>query len=262
MLEHEIDEGLIGSLTYFIASHTAGPSDDGFDLPEVTMIEIRDLQFRYGEGVFELQIPSLRVGEGRKAAVIGPSGCGKTTLLHLLAGILAPSAGEIRVGELRVDRLGEAARRDFRIANVGFVFQDFELLDYLDVQDNILHPYRINRSLLLSKEVRERAVRLAEETGIGDKLHREIGHLSQGERQRVAVCRALIAQPKLLFADEATGNLDPENKERVMQILASYVEREGASLIAVTHDHELLHGFDQVIDFQTLVAGANEAGAS
>ncbi len=220
------------------------------------MIEIRDLMFRYGDGGFGIQIPELSVEEGAKAAIIGPSGSGKTTFLHLLAGILVPSQGEIRVGQLRVDCLGEAARRDFRIANIGFVFQDFELLEYLDVQDNILHPYRINRSLRLVKEVRERAIHLAEEMGIGDKLRRKVGLLSQGERQRVAVCRALIAKPRLLFADEATGNLDPQNKERVMQILGAYVERERASLIAVTHDHDLLPGFDQVIDFRDLVGGA------
>lgn len=214
------------------------------------MIEIRNLKFEYAAGGFRLAVPELSISEGSKVAIIGPSGCGKTTLLHLLAGILLPAGGEICIDEVPVSQLGEGARRNFRIANVGFVFQDFELLDYLDVRDNILHPYRINRSLRLTPEVVERAEALARKTGIDDKLHRPIGQLSQGERQRVAVCRALVTQPRLIFADEATGNLDPANKERVLQILLDYVEEQRACLVAVTHDHELLRLFDRTLDFR------------
>ncbi len=218
------------------------------------MIEISDLRFEYGEGEFQLAVPQLAIAEGSKVAIIGPSGCGKTTLLHLLAGILVPAGGSIQIDTIPVGQLKESDRRNFRVANVGFVFQDFELLDYLDVRDNILHPYRINRSLRLTPEVTERAESLAEKTGICDKLDRPIGQLSQGERQRVAVCRALITQPKLIFADEATGNLDPHNKERVIQILLDYVAEERACLVAVTHDHELLHLFDQTLDFSDFAA--------
>jgi putative ABC transport system ATP-binding protein len=149
-----------------------------------------------------------------------------------------------------VGDLDDAARRDFRIRQIGLVFQEFELLEYLNVLDNILLPYRINRSLELSKEVRGRAAELAEEVGIGNYLGRYVDHLSQGERQRVSVCRALLARPPLILADEPTGNLDPTNKGRVLDILFGYVDRNDATLVTVTHDHDLLPRFERVIDFK------------
>jgi ABC-type lipoprotein export system ATPase subunit len=131
------------------------------------------------------------------------------------------------------------------------VFQDFELLDYLNIMDNILHPYRITSALRLDKGVRQRAATLAEEMGIGDKLKRRPDNLSHGEKQRAAICRALLPQPTLILADEATGNLDPENKTRILDLLFRSVEKHDATLLAVTHDHELLKQFDRTIDFQS-----------
>jgi len=119
--------------------------------------------------------------------VIGPSGSGKTTLLNLVSGIMTPDKGEVRVADTEVSALRDACRRDFRIRNIGFVFQDFELLDYLNVLDNILHPYRITGALHLDAAVRERAAVLADRMGIGDKLKRRANDLFRGERQRVAV---------------------------------------------------------------------------
>jgi putative ABC transport system ATP-binding protein len=117
------------------------------------------------------------------------------------------------------------------------------------VLDNILHPYRLNRAMRLDAAARERARALAAETGIADKLGRYPGELSQGERQRAAICRALLTQPKLILADEPTGNLDPASKGAVMRLLFAQAEALGATLITVTHDHALLEGFDRVIDF-------------
>lgn len=213
------------------------------------MIDIQGLAFRYSSGGFALDIPGFRVEPGEKLAVIGPSGSGKTTLLNLIAGIVTPEQGKVTVGDTRVSALNDAARRKFRIRNLGFVFQDFELLDYLNVLDNILHPYRITRALRLDAGVRERAAVLAERMGIGDKLKRRANDLSQGEKQRVAICRALLPGPRLLLADEATGNLDPDNKGRILELLFDSVEEHGATLLAVTHDHELLRRFDRVVNF-------------
>ncbi len=140
-------------------------------------------------------------------------------------------------------------RRDFRIRNIGLVFQDFALIDYLDVLDNILHPYRITGALRLTRQVRERAADLAAAMGVGDKLHRSVARLSQGEQQRVAICRALLPSPALVLADEATGNLDPRNKGRILDLLFASVVEHGATLLAVTHDHDLLPRFDRVVDF-------------
>jgi len=220
------------------------------------MIGVTDLHFRYPEGDFDLRIPRLAVGHGERVAVVGPSGSGKTTLLHLIAGIATPDAGCVWSCGMEVTALDDAARRDFRIRNVGLVFQEFELLDYLSVLDNVLLPYRINPSLVLDADVRARARALAARVGIGDLLQRLATRLSQGERQRVAVCRALIAEPSLILADEPTGNLDPANKDRVLDILEDYAKETGATLLTVTHDHDLLPRFGRIIDFKTFQAEA------
>jgi putative ABC transport system ATP-binding protein len=214
------------------------------------MIRIHSLDFQHQHGEFRLHVPELTVAQSEKVAVIGPSGSGKTTLLNLIAGIFHPDAGEICIGDVPVHQLTDAERRDFRITNIGFVFQDFELLDYLSVLDNIVHPYRITGALVLDQTVRARAKTLAENMGIGDKLGRFPDELSQGEKQRAAICRALLPQPTLILADEATGNLDPDNKKVILDLLFDSVNNNDATLLAVTHDHELLPRFDRVVDFQ------------
>jgi len=216
------------------------------------MIEISDLAFRYADSDFRLSIDRLAVGKGHCAALIGPSGCGKTTLLHLVAAIIPSQSGEIRVNGHEVEKLNDAERRLFRVRDIGFVFQDFALLDYLNLLDNILHPYRINSGLRLSDEAKQRAQDLAESMGIADKLRRFVGHTSQGELQRAAVCRALVAEPAVILADEPTGNLDPPNKLEVIEILCGYARERQATLLVATHDLEILDAFDLVVDLRKL----------
>jgi putative ABC transport system ATP-binding protein len=216
------------------------------------MIALEDLEFRYPQSPFALRIPRGSFAAGEHTALIGPSGCGKTTLLNLLAGVLLPGRGSVTVSGEIVSALSDAARRDFRIRRLGLVFQNFELLDYLSVRDNILLPLRIGRGLKVTGEMRERAGVLAQRVGIADKLERYPGQLSQGERQRVAVSRALLLEPSLILADEPTGNLDPANKFLVLDLLVDYVREHGATLLAVTHDRELLDRFDRVLDFADL----------
>jgi putative ABC transport system ATP-binding protein len=222
------------------------------------MISIQDLKFHYRAGEFRLRIPEFSVAKSEKVAVIGPSGSGKTTLLNLIAGIITPINGSISVEKVKVSELTDAERRDFRITSIGFVFQDFELLDYLNVMDNILHPYRITDALLLDKDVRARAETLAEEMSIDDKLKRNSNDLSQGEKQRAAICRALLPQPKLILSDEATGNLDPDNKTIILDLLFRAVDEHDATLLAVTHDYELLKRFDRIIDFKNFAGGKTD----
>ena len=219
------------------------------------MIRLNNLHFHYANSEFRLTIPEFAVSSGEKIAVVGPSGSGKTTLLNLLAGILTPAQGKIQVGEVTVSGLGDAGRRDFRISNIGFVFQDFELLDYLSILDNILHPYRITGALKFSGVVRQRAFHLAEQMGIAGHLKKHPGELSQGEKQRAAICRALLPNPRLILADEATGNLDPTNKNRILDLLFESAAAHDATLVAVTHDHELLPRFDRVVDFNDFQTG-------
>lgn len=212
------------------------------------MIALRGVHFSYGRGAFSLCVPELDVVRGACAAVIGPSGCGKTTLLNLIAGVSRPDAGTVAVGGEMVSAMADAARRRFRITRVGFVFQDFALVDYLNAEENILLPYLVNRALTLDDKTRGRLTTLAGELNIGDLLRRPVGKLSQGERQRVALCRALLPAPPLLLADEPTGNVDPRMKKVLVGRLLSEARARGATLLMVTHDHDLLTDFDQLID--------------
>ncbi len=219
------------------------------------LIRIGDLEFTYDRGGFRLLIPALRIRAHEQVAIIGPSGSGKTTLLNLIAGIAIPESGTVCVGEHEVSGLHDAARRDFRIRHVGFVFQDFELVDFLSILDNILHPFRISSALQLSEDVANRAEHLARSMGIEEKLGRKPGQLSQGEKQRAALCRALLPDPQIVLADEPTGNLDPDATRQVVDYLTVHSRESGATLVMVTHDHSLLGHFDRVIDFAEFSSG-------
>jgi putative ABC transport system ATP-binding protein len=219
------------------------------------VIEVRDLAFAYGDGDFELRLPELQIVAGETAAFVGPSGCGKTTLVHLIAGILRPARGRIGVLGRDLGELGEAERRRLRIQRIGFVFQQFELLDYLDVRDNILLANMINRALPPARRMRAAAERLASSLGLGERLRHRPDQLAQGERQRVAICRALLNEPDILIADEPTGNLDPDTKVQIMDVIWRQVRERGCTFLMVTHDHALLEPFDRTLDFRKL-AGA------
>ena len=216
------------------------------------MIELRKLQFHYPQSSFSLQLDHTRVESGERVALIGPSGCGKTTLLNLLAGVLLPDSGSVDLAGESMTALSDAQRRDFRIRRLGLVFQNFELLEYLNVRDNILLSLRIGRGLSVTADMQQRVEILAERLGIADKLDRHPGQLSQGERQRVAVARALLLEPPIILADEPTGNLDPANKFVVLDLLLDYAREHGATLLAVTHDHDLLDRFERVMDFKDI----------
>lgn len=213
------------------------------------MIELSDIYFQYPQSDFKLQIDKLNFTRGSKTAIIGPSGFGKTTMLNLLAGILLPDSGNIKVEEILVNKLSERERRNFRIQNIGFVFQDFRLIPYLNILDNILLPYRINSILTIKEETVKSARQLAGDLGLEDKLRKHPAKLSHGERQRVAICRALMNNPPVILADEPTGNLDPENKRKIMEILFDYVQEYASTLVTVTHDHQMLKGFTNTVDF-------------
>ncbi|MDG1872910.1 MAG: ABC transporter ATP-binding protein [Mariniblastus sp.] len=214
------------------------------------MIEIEQLRFRYPRSDFLLKIPELTINPCEKVAIVGPSGSGKTTLLNLIAGIEVPSSGKIVVDSHELSQMPDARRRDFRIAKIGMVFQQFELVEYLDVRGNVLLPFAINQSLKLTPAIRLKANEIAEQLGLGAKLKRRSHELSQGEQQRVAICRALITNPKLILADEPTGNLDPANKHLILKMMFQQAAERQQTLVVVTHDMGILEGFDRVIDFE------------
>ncbi len=216
------------------------------------MISCEQVQFSYPAEAFQLCFEEFAVADGETVALIGPSGCGKTTLLNLISGILVPRAGQITVGGANVSALSVAARQRFRIETIGLVPQNFELLDYLTIRENILVPFRISSSLHLTGEIAARCEDLADRAGIASHLGRFPNQLSQGERQRAALCRGLVTSPRLILADEPTGNLDPENQDKIVSLLLGEAARIGSSVLMITHDPVLLHRFDRVVDILTL----------
>lgn len=231
------------------------------------MIEFRDVSFRYQGGAsstssaagfsgFAMHIQTLAVDRGERIALVGPSGSGKTTLLSLVAGILRPESGTVRVDGQELSRLGDAATRQFRIERVGQVFQSFELLDYLSIIENVMLPWYIGRGSqkegTKKAESRRRAHELLDEVGLASRANARPGQLSQGEQQRVAVCRAMLNHPPLLLADEPTGNLDQDNKQMVVDLLLQQARHQDSTLLMVTHDQSLLGRFDTVLDIRTV----------
>jgi putative ABC transport system ATP-binding protein len=213
------------------------------------MIELSNISFAYSRGDYQLEIESLQIAASETVAITGLSGVGKTTLLHLIAGILTPHTGTVVANGEPLSQISDSARRRFRLKQIGMIFQEFELIEYLSVRDNIQLPYRLSGNLTLGSSVRSRAQMLAHDSGIGDKLDRNVAQLSQGERQRVAICRAVLPNPKLILADEPTGNLDPANTERVLDLIFHNVVQSGASFVCITHERHYLDRFHRVLDF-------------
>lgn len=217
------------------------------------MLALRELQFAYPDRGFALSVPNLELQAGEAIALVGPSGSGKTTLLNLIAGILTPDQGSITLNDKVISALNPSQRRQHRLQHMGMIFQSFELLDYLDVRDNILLQGRLCQSQKIDQALEARARNIATELGLEDKWRRNIKALSQGERQRVAACRALLLNPSLVLADEPTGNLDPDNKLTVLNKLIADCKAEQRILLTVTHDHSLLPSFDRVLDIASLI---------
>jgi putative ABC transport system ATP-binding protein len=218
------------------------------------MIQLSNLHYAYPACDFQLDIPDLNVARGEKVAVIGPSGSGKSTMLGLIAGALLPLRGSVVVDETVVEKLSDSARRLFRATRIGLVFQEFELIEYLTVEENIRLPYLINHQLKYTSGQRDRLLSLVQQTGLSGKLKRRPHQLSQGERQRVAICRALITAPRIILADEPTGSLDPATAAAVLRLLIDQVKFEETTLLLVTHDHSLLKHMDRTIDMTGLLS--------
>jgi len=217
------------------------------------MIDISDLTFSYGDrrpdlsSSFGMHIDTFKVPRGSSTALVGPSGSGKTTLLGLIAGTLRPESGTIRVDDKAITEFPDSELGKFRVRSVGQVFQAFELLSYLSVIENVMLPwYILGEGRRSSAFVRSKE--LLASVGLEPKLHARPGELSQGEQQRVAVCRAMFNNPAILLADEPTGNLDQENKQNVVDLLLDQARRNNSTLLMVTHDESLLDRFDTVLD--------------
>lgn len=186
----------------------------------------------------------LEVASESFVAVVGPSGSGKTTLLGLLAGLDEPTAGRVELDGQDLFALTEDGRAEFRASRVGFVFQTFHLLPTLTALENVLVPLELRGRV---REARPRAVALMERVGLGDRMGHYPAQLSGGEQQRVALARAFANEPKILFADEPTGNLDQETGTTIVSMLAELNEEARTTLVLVTHDPQIAERAHRVI---------------
>lgn len=214
-------------------------------MPDPSGLHVSDLRFAYPGDAFRLHVPKLMLEAGKTLALAGPSGAGKSTLVRLLTGLLPPTAGSVRLGDAHMEAFSHEERRAFRLRHIGLVFQDFALLDYLSVTENILLPHQFKGSA--DTLVRERAQELARQLQIAQYVDKRVSRLSQGERQRVAVARALVHEPRFIFADEPTASLDPSRGRIVVDLMIADARRRGACLVMVTHDPNLLPLFDQTV---------------
>lgn len=211
-------------------------------------VDVRAVRKGYWEGDREhvvLDGVDASVAVGERVAVLGPSGSGKSTLLNLIGGIDRPDAGTIRVGGVDLTALPERDRTAFRREHLGFIFQFFNLLPTLTVLENLLLPLELNGAS--GPDETERAHALLEAVGLADRAGAYPDRLSGGEQQRVAVARAIVHRPRLVLADEPTGNLDEDTGETVVALLDELVERDGLSLVVVTHSRELAGHMDRML---------------
>jgi putative ABC transport system ATP-binding protein len=209
------------------------------------LVDIQDARKTYQGAsgqVLAVDGVSLSVDGGEFVAVQGPSGCGKSTMLLLAGGLLTPESGSVQIGGEDPYVLTADARSKFRADNIGFVFQQFHLVPYLSVLDNVLAPSIATGS----KDAEQRARELLDRFGLSHRLEHTPGELSSGERQRTALARALLNEPKVLLADEPTGNLDTENATEVLKHLREFAASGGAVLL-VTHDAQAAAAADRII---------------
>ena len=225
------------------------------------MIELYKVTKRVASGAEALTIlddVSLSIPDGQFVSVVGPSGSGKSTLLGLIAGLDAPTSGEIRIDGLEITGLSEDALAKLRGRKIGIVFQSFHLIPSLTAFENVLVPLEIAGV----RGAREKARRLLADVGLTARAHHYPSQLSGGEQQRVAVARAFSNDPAILLADEPTGNLDSRNGRHVFDLMIEMNRRRGATLVLVTHDHELAALADRRISLRDgrVVADSDDTG--
>jgi lipoprotein-releasing system ATP-binding protein len=211
------------------------------------VLEARDVQKNFTQGPVTLEVlrgVNFAAGSGERIAIVGASGSGKTTLLQILGGLDRPTTGHVFVDGQDIHELGEDARGMLRNRALGFVYQFHHLLPEFSAVENVAMPLLIRRTP--ASEARDRASEILERVGLGRRLDHRPYQLSGGERQRAAVARALVTQPKIILADEPTGNLDGQNAEGVFELMLELNRERGTCLVVVTHDMRLANRMERV----------------
>jgi putative ABC transport system ATP-binding protein len=232
------------------------------------LIVIRQLcrSFSEGTGVHRvLDGVDASIDAGEVVAIVGRSGSGKSTLLNIVSGIDRADSGEVVIGDQVVTSMQEPERTLFRRVQLGFVYQFFNLISSLDVEENVRLALELNG--IRGAAARRRSAAILAEVGLGDRLHSAVDRLSGGEQQRVAIARALAHEPAVLLADEPTGNLDEETAAQVLRVLLASSKSRGTTLIIVTHDAWLAHSADRILELHegklaTARAAARRTGVS
>lgn len=225
------------------------------------ILKINDLEKTYTSGSKKLTVISnisFEVEKGRVFSIVGPSGSGKTTLLGLCAGLDYPTSGTIELCGARLEDLNEDERAALRNKEVGFIFQNFQLLPTLTALENVIVPLELQGD----KNATQVGIALLEKVGLADRLHHYPSQLSGGEQQRVALARAFSNKPSILFADEPTGNLDEETGEKVIQLLLELNKEAGTTLVIITHDLDLANRTQQILRLKGGKIMSNEKTSS
>ncbi len=212
----------------------------------IAMLQLTNVtkSYRQGDGsaIRVLDLPSYQLAAGEQVVLLGPSGCGKTTTLHIIAGIIAPDSGSVRLDGRELTSFSQAGRDRIRANKLGYIFQTFNLLKGFTALENVL----LGMTFSSGKYDRQRAVDLLERVGLGHRLHHRPAKMSVGEQQRTAVARALANRPKLILADEPTANVDQANQQNVVDLIRQSCQAEGIALLLVTHNMEVAKQFDRV----------------
>lgn len=211
------------------------------------MIEVKDVTktYRSGKNAFTaLKNVSVNIKDAEFVAILGPSGSGKSTLMHLIGGLDRPTEGSVVIDGVEIGKLNDKKIADFRNQNIGFVFQFFYLIPRASVFDNIRLPLIYSSHKVAGQKSRIKQVLAS--VGLEEKINNKANDLSGGEQQRVALCRALVSDPKIILADEPTGNLDSKNGDEILKLLIK-LNKEGKTIIMVTHDHDLAKKADRIV---------------
>ena len=212
----------------------------------MSMLVVENLKKSYSQNNSQaleiLDVPEFRVDEGEQVVLIGASGGGKTTLLHIIAGITRPTEGRIWIDGIEATAFSEVARDQIRASKLGYIFQTFNLLQGFTALENVI----LGMTFSKGKPDSKRAVELLDRVGLKDRIHHKPGKMSVGEQQRVAVARALANRPRLLLADEPTANVDPQNKQQIVELIRNFCVEEKIALLLVTHAMEVASQFDRV----------------